>query len=458
MPSVSQKITLDRLAAALEAEGVSLKRHQLLNVAARAFGNADAQHLAAAAKRGEIDPPVADELGVVDAPSATGPTPLRVLRDPTTDRLFAIDDAGFDPAVRADRFAVSPYGGLVALPAPVSSTTGGRAPVASIPSVIGDVPVLPRLDPATIRYFRPCAPFGEGRCEEYEPDAADRKRLEDLVASFSKPDVGRSPAVMAFVAEGGNVPPAYARFEHLLSEESFDVGSGPILYLTPRRLATMEGRTWIWFDFDEEYPDHEQATFLLRDLQAFKTTHGEAIERAGCRLDWTDVLDEGRVEVSLMVPVELAKNIPAGREHDFWDAIAALLGSGHVETVTAKFHPESWQNDWAVDADPEGETTFDVTFEVLLMGREEARRLEDNRDESDELRDAVHAPDWIRKWGGPFRVEVADEIRDFLDDREANEPHDCGQCEGTGTIGGGLSGDGEDEECPVCDGTGTLGA
>lgn len=32
----------------------------------------------------------------------------------------------------------------------------------------------------------------------------------------------------------------------------------------------------------------------------------------------------------------------------------------------------------------------------------------------------------------------------------------CGQCEGTGTISGGLSGDGDDEECPVCDGSGKL--
>lgn len=35
---------------------------------------------------------------------------------------------------------------------------------------------------------------------------------------------------------------------------------------------------------------------------------------------------------------------------------------------------------------------------------------------------------------------------------------DCGQCEGTGTIEGGLSGDGDDEECPVCDGLGVLPA
>lgn len=30
----------------------------------------------------------------------------------------------------------------------------------------------------------------------------------------------------------------------------------------------------------------------------------------------------------------------------------------------------------------------------------------------------------------------------------------CGQCQGTGTIEGGLGGDGKTEECPVCDGSG----
>ena len=35
---------------------------------------------------------------------------------------------------------------------------------------------------------------------------------------------------------------------------------------------------------------------------------------------------------------------------------------------------------------------------------------------------------------------------------------ECGQCEGTGTIKGGLGGDGEDEECPVCDGSGMIEA
>jgi hypothetical protein len=34
------------------------------------------------------------------------------------------------------------------------------------------------------------------------------------------------------------------------------------------------------------------------------------------------------------------------------------------------------------------------------------------------------------------------------------EDDGCGQCEGTGTIQGGQSGDGDDEPCPVCDATG----
>jgi hypothetical protein len=41
-------------------------------------------------------------------------------------------------------------------------------------------------------------------------------------------------------------------------------------------------------------------------------------------------------------------------------------------------------------------------------------------------------------------------------DRTPPAPTDCGQCDGTGTIEGGLGGDGEDEECPVCNGLGVL--
>lgn len=50
---------------------------------------------------------------------------------------------------------------------------------------------------------------------------------------------------------------------------------------------------------------------------------------------------------------------------------------------------------------------------------------------------------------------IVEDIAKLKAAREA-ESIECGQCEGTGTITGGLGGDGEDEECPVCDGTGEI--
>ena len=73
------------------------------------------------------------------------------------------------------------------------------------------------------------------------------------------------------------------------------------------------------------------------------------------------------------------------------------------------------------------------------------------------------------KGWGPFadEIEIDDEASVSVADEgywvsawvwvpKPKEEVDCGQCEGTGTIEGGLSGDGEDEECPVCDGSGKI--
>lgn len=44
----------------------------------------------------------------------------------------------------------------------------------------------------------------------------------------------------------------------------------------------------------------------------------------------------------------------------------------------------------------------------------------------------------------------------FEEISEPDKTIECGQCEGSGTIEGGLGGDGDDEECPVCDGSGEI--
>lgn len=42
---------------------------------------------------------------------------------------------------------------------------------------------------------------------------------------------------------------------------------------------------------------------------------------------------------------------------------------------------------------------------------------------------------------------IVEDTKALAEARES-EKMECGQCEGTGTISGGLSGDGDDEECP----------
>lgn len=48
------------------------------------------------------------------------------------------------------------------------------------------------------------------------------------------------------------------------------------------------------------------------------------------------------------------------------------------------------------------------------------------------------------------------DLLERLEQAQAQEGIECGECGGYGVIYGGQTGDGEDEECPVCDGMGTI--
>lgn len=64
----------------------------------------------------------------------------------------------------------------------------------------------------------------------------------------------------------------------------------------------------------------------------------------------------------------------------------------------AIFHPQAWQNDYAVPVDPEGPTEFDVGDVPDDMA--------DNSNESDALSQHPNAPAWVKNWPGPFYIEI----------------------------------------------------
>jgi hypothetical protein len=84
--------------------------------------------------------------------------------------------------------------------------------------------------------------------------------------------------------------------------------------------------------------------------------------------------------------------------------------------IIARFQPQKWINDYAVNVSPNGPDTWDVTDEVLAMPREKAFALADDQYDTDNLRFSANAPKWIQEWSGPFYVSVSESIADYFFD------------------------------------------
>lgn len=69
----------------------------------------------------------------------------------------------------------------------------------------------------------------------------------------------------------------------------------------------------------------------------------------------------------------------------------------------ARFVPQAWINDYAVDIDALGETDWDLTDAEAAQALSEARRP---CPDLDYLREHFQAPAWVREYPGPFRVEL----------------------------------------------------
>jgi hypothetical protein len=92
-----------------------------------------------------------------------------------------------------------------------------------------------------------------------------------------------------------------------------------------------------------------------------------------------------------------------------------------VLMVRLKFHPQAWQNDYAVDADDEGETCWMIPLsDVPLVDGE---LPEDDMQETDDLRHHALAPKWVQDWDGPYYVEIVnrDEIEAALENANTSE-------------------------------------
>ena len=66
--------------------------------------------------------------------------------------------------------------------------------------------------------------------------------------------------------------------------------------------------------------------------------------------------------------------------------------------MKARFHPQAWVDDYAIDVDPEGPTEWDVGAVSETM--------KDDTYDPDRWREHPNTPAWVREWAGPFWIEV----------------------------------------------------
>ncbi|MBS7671387.1 hypothetical protein [Croceicoccus gelatinilyticus] len=108
-------VVLDRLEKALGVQGVKLKRSQVLEIAAMAFGFRNSNALTAACKAGDINPPMARPIGRLRDIEGDN---LIVARDPIANATYSIDESFLEQVAaeeRAEEFGISPYGHLLNL-------------------------------------------------------------------------------------------------------------------------------------------------------------------------------------------------------------------------------------------------------------------------------------------------------------------------------------------------------
>lgn len=98
-----------------------------------------------------------------------------------------------------------------------------------------------------------------------------------------------------------------------------------------------------------------------------------------------------------------------GRKPDGGDLDVTPVGP----RIIAKFRPQEWHNDYAVDVE-DGAYEFDVTDALANMSTEELLTIEDHSYEADALWQD-HAVSSEYPHDGPFEVEVEGSIRSFIE-------------------------------------------
>ncbi|QRM34823.1 hypothetical protein [Microvirga sp. VF16] len=153
---------------------------------------------------------------------------------------------------------------------------------------------------------------------------------------------------------------------------------------------------------------------VLRQLKAYADQIRPRIEAIGGHV----ILEEDDPDTShtLLTLIPFDYIVQNAVEFDDWKIkLARLMMPKDAPAVMAEFTPQVWVGDQTMVVDPQGDTTWDITAEIIAMGRQKALELQDDQHNTDDLRYTFNAPKWVQDWEGPFYMEVSEQIAAFYE-------------------------------------------
>lgn len=537
MPNQTSAIMIDRLETALARKGVTLKRQALLEVAAYALGFRNDNVFSAAARKGELDPPVArissmpassavlleDEEGsVIGAiPTDTPASPKRAdqffsfydgrlfrfpdlmpsstlpasenhqeARQTLTAILEQIDAEienrkhGGDPSQWAElqevyekgKTLLDSYSQKTTTPASMSlplrysgSTIRDARDHAICDMIYGTDEERAANAQAIIAAFMPGpeASHEPATCERCDTPLAENGLCQDETCPFSdhvqKDPTGWTghPEARRFVEHAKLIKKpathdlhgpmgilwltdvcgddAYGveaddLHRHNLSYEVIDGSFSPlskrekevlhshtILNAStkfPARVgasALSDGKKYLCPVIEFKFDDHPTEQAAREAASAYAKSIKDQVERIGGIVFIDDEMESDRCDVCVFVPMDILIDATSS---DRIRALSYLLlpkeERDSTPSMICDFLAQAWLNDNPISVDPNGDTSWDATFDVLL-NRAEIESVIDNGDIPIEiLHLSPTAPEWIRKWTGPCDLYYDEDIMEEL--------------------------------------------
>lgn len=301
---------LDRLAHRLESYGVKLKRNQLLELTAVAFGIRNSNELAAAGKQGALRA-LAAAAPIGRFALADGTT-LAVLKDSLAGTPYAIDASFLEQTVaeeRRERIGVTPYGHLIDLDPLIDAELSDiQARSGQLPA--GEVALTRATVERLIRAAQTLTPdvVGEEAADLTDAIAAANTRL-DAAPAQSAATIERS--------DDGSITVYHGTISHKHGSDTCIAVTQAELY---RQLAGYCHENWHEVAAYPEVPTDPQ---FLSDFEVVDT-YFEAMSN-----------HDGREYLDLS---EVALALPAGM---------ALMASAEAQGITSSFLAKS-PADWPI--------------------------------------------------------------------------------------------------------------